>query len=114
MRLPLQDVYKFSCIGTVPVGRDATGVLKPVTMIRFAPCGVESECVSVETHHEALSEAKPGANVVFNVRKVTVKDILRWHVASDAKDKPTTGDENFTTQVIMATQAAPEGLHAGP
>ena len=29
LRLPLQDVYKISGIGTVPVGRVETGVLKP-------------------------------------------------------------------------------------
>ena len=101
LRLPLQDVYKISGIGTVPVGRVETGVLKPGMMIRFAPCGVESECKSVEMHHEALSEAKPGDNVGFNVRNVTVKDIRRGYVASDAKNKPATGCENFTAQVII-------------
>ena len=70
-------------------------------MILFAPCGVESECKSVEMHHEALSEAKPGDNVGFNVRNVTVKDIRRGYVASDAKNKPATGCENFTAQVII-------------
>ncbi len=29
LRLPLQDVYKIGGIGTVPVGRVETGVLKP-------------------------------------------------------------------------------------
>lgn len=28
LRLPLQDVYKISGVGTVPVGRVETGVLK--------------------------------------------------------------------------------------
>ena len=52
-------------------------------------------------HHEALSEAKPGANVGFNVRNVTVNDIRRGYVASDAKNKPATGCENFTARVII-------------
>ena len=30
LRLPLQDVYKIGGIGTVPVGRVETGILKPV------------------------------------------------------------------------------------
>ena len=42
-------------------------------------------------HHEALAEAKPGDNVVFSVRTVTVKDTRRGHVAWDAKNKPTMG-----------------------
>ena len=52
-------------------------------------------------HHEALAEANPGDNAVFNVRNVTVKDIRCGHVASDAKNKPATGCENFTAQVII-------------
>ena len=63
---------------------------------------VESECRSAETYNEALSEAKPGDNVGFNVRNVTVKDIWRGYVASDAKNKPTTCCENLTVPVIMA------------
>ena len=66
-------------------------------------------------HNEALSEAKPGENVWFNVPNVTVKDIRRGFVASDGKNKPTTGCENFTERVIIiATPADPEGLHACP
>ena len=69
--------------------------------IRFAPRGVESECKTVEMHHEALSEAKPGDNIGFNVRNVTVKDIRRGYVASDAKNESATVCENFTAQTII-------------
>jgi len=37
LRLPLQDVYKIGGIGTVPVGRVETGILKPGTVVTFAP-----------------------------------------------------------------------------
>ena len=71
-------------------------------MILLAPCGVESECKFVETRHEVFSEERlDDNNVWFNVRNVTVKDIRRWYVASDAKNKPATGCQNFTTQVII-------------
>ena len=70
-------------------------------MTRLAPCGVESELKSVEMRHEVLSDVKPGDNVGFNVRNVTVKDIRRGYVSSDAKNKPATGCENFTVQVII-------------
>ena len=71
-------------------------------MILLAPCGVESECKFVETRHEVFSEERlDDNNVWFNVRNVTVKDIRRWYVASDAKNKSATGCENFTTQVII-------------
>jgi elongation factor 1-alpha len=52
LRLPLQDVYKISGIGTVPVGRVETGVIKPAMTLTFGPLGVTTECKSVEMHHE--------------------------------------------------------------
>merc|ERR1719181_510024 len=59
LRLPLQDVYKIQGIGTVPVGRVETGILKPGMVIRFAPVGLDAECKRVEMHHEQLPPAKP-------------------------------------------------------
>ncbi|EHH17325.1 hypothetical protein EGK_13711 [Macaca mulatta] len=81
LRLPLQDVYKIGGIGTVPVGRVETGVLKPGMVVTFAPVNVTTEVKSVEMHHEALSEALPGDNVGFNVKNVSVKDVHRGNVA---------------------------------
>jgi elongation factor 1-alpha len=52
LRLPLQDVYKISGIGTVPVGRVETGVIKPAMTLTFGPLGTTTECKSVEMHHE--------------------------------------------------------------
>merc|ERR1719499_2649471 len=52
-------------------------------------------------HHESLPEAVPGDNVGFNIKNVSVKDIKRGYVASDSKNKPATGVQNFTAQVIV-------------
>ena len=52
MRLPLQDVYKIGGIGTVPVGRVETGILKPGMNVTFAPSGISTDVKSVEMHHE--------------------------------------------------------------
>jgi elongation factor 1-alpha len=101
LRLPLQDVYKIGGIGTVPVGRVETGVLKPGMVVTFAPSGVTTEVKSVEMHHEALAEAQPGDNVGFNVKNLSVKDIRRGNVASDSKNDPAIGAENFLAQVII-------------
>jgi elongation factor 1-alpha len=68
LRLPLQDVYKIGGIGTVPVGRVETGVIKPGMVVTFAPAGVTTEVKSVEMHHEQLVEGTPGDNVGFNVK----------------------------------------------
>jgi elongation factor 1-alpha len=88
LRLPLQDVYKIGGIGTVPVGRVETGILKPGMNITFAPSGLSSDVKSVEMHHEALQEAIPGDNVGFNVKGLNVKDIRRGNVAGDTKNDP--------------------------
>jgi elongation factor 1-alpha len=101
LRLPLQDVYKIGGIGTVPVGRVETGILKPGMVLTFAPMNVTTECKSVEMHHEQLPEAEPGDNVGFNVKNLSVKDLRRGFVASDSKNDPAKDTESFLAQVIV-------------
>merc|ERR1712072_1174595 len=101
LRLPLQDVYKIGGIGTVPVGRVETGLLKPGEVVTFAPAGVSTEVKSVEMHHESLAEAAPGDNVGFNVKNVSVKDIKRGMVCGDSKKDPPKESMDFTAQVIV-------------
>jgi elongation factor 1-alpha len=101
LRLPLQDVYKIGGIGTVPVGRVETGVLKPGMVVTFAPSGVTTEVKSVEMHHSAVPAANPGDNVGFNVKNVSVKDIRRGYVASDSKNSPAFTTASFKAQVIV-------------
>jgi len=101
LRLPLQDVYKIGGIGTVPVGRVETGILKPGINVCFAPVGLVTEVKSVEMHHEALKEALPGDNVGFNCKNLSVKDVKRGYVASDASDDPAKGCETFEANVII-------------
>merc|ERR1719400_1528544 len=101
LRLPLQDVYKIGGIGTVPVGRVETGIIKPSMVVTFAPNMLTTEVKSVEMHHESPPEAVPGDNVGFNIKNVSVKDIKRGYVASDSKNKPASGAKDFTAQVIV-------------
>jgi elongation factor 1-alpha len=111
LRLPLQDVYKIGGIGTVPVGRVETGVLKPGMVVTFAPGNVTTEVKSVEMHHEALSQANPGDNVGFNVKGLSVKDIKRGNVCGDSKNDPPQETADFTAQVIVLNH--PGEIHAG-
>merc|ERR1712179_503242 len=83
LRLPLQDVYKIGGIGTVPVGRVETGIIKPGMVVTFAPNQLTTEVKSVEMHG------------------VSVKDIKRGYVTSDSKNKPASGVQDFTAQVIV-------------
>ncbi|PRP87501.1 elongation factor 1 alpha [Planoprotostelium fungivorum] len=111
LRVPLQDVYKIGGIGTVPVGRVETGILKPGVSVTFAPAGVTTEVKSVEMHHVQLPEARPGDNVGFNVKNVSVKDIRRGYVAGDAKQDPPLGTDFFVAQVIILNH--PGEIHNG-
>lgn len=101
LRVPIQEVYKIGGIGTVPVGRVETGIIRPGIQATFAPSGIEAEIKSVEMHHEHLAEAFPGDNVGFNVKNVAVKDIKRGMVASDSNDNPASGVSSFEAQVIV-------------
>jgi elongation factor 1-alpha len=94
-------VYKIGGIGTVPVGRVETGVLKPGMVVTFAPVNLSTEVKSVEMHHETMDSAQPGDNVGFNVKNVSVKDIRRGMVAGDSKTDPPLGVASFEAQVIV-------------
>lgn len=86
-------------IGTVPVGRVETGIIKPGMVVTFAPANLTTEVKSVEMHHTALESAGPGDNVGFNVKNVSVKDIRRGYVCGDSKNDPPKEAEEFKSQV---------------
>lgn len=95
LRLPINDVYKIGGVGTVPVGRVETGVLKPGMMVLFTPSNLSTEVKSIEMHHENLPEAFPGDNVGFNIKNIAVKDLKRGYVTSDTKNDPAKEAETF-------------------
>jgi elongation factor 1-alpha len=111
LRVPLQDVYKIGGIGTVPVGRVETGILKPGMVVTFAPANITTEVKSVEMHHESLEQAVPGDNVGFNVKNVAVKDLRRGFVCGDSKIDPPQETDFFVAQVIILNH--PGQIHAG-
>merc|ERR1711937_581141 len=76
-------------------------VLKPGMTVCFGPLGTSTEVKSVEMHHEQVDEAIPGDNVGFNVKNLSVQDIKRGYVASDAKNTPAQDTETFKAQVIV-------------
>ena len=111
LRLPLQDVYKIGGIGTVPVGRVETGLLKPGMNVVFCQANITSEVKSVEMHHESVEEAQPGDNVGFNCKNVSYKDISRGMVVGDVKNDPPKAAASFTAQVIVMDH--PNGIMEG-
>ncbi|MBQ2635220.1 MAG: translation elongation factor EF-1 subunit alpha, partial [Methanobrevibacter sp.] len=100
LRVPIQDVYSITGVGTVPVGRVETGIMKKGENVIFEPAGASGEVKSIEMHHEVFDEAEPGDNIGFNVRGVGKNDIRRGDVAGHTTDAPTVAKE-FTAQVVV-------------
>ncbi|MGZ7047062.1 MAG: translation elongation factor EF-1 subunit alpha [Methanobacterium sp.] len=100
LRVPIQDVYSITGVGTVPVGRVETGVMKKSDNVIFEPAGKSGEVKSIEMHHEMLESAEPGDNVGFNVRGVGKNDIRRGDVAGHTNTPPSVAKE-FTAQIVV-------------
>lgn len=104
LRLPLQDVYNITGIGTVPVGRVETGVMKVGDKVIVMPAregkGVTGEVKSIEMHHEQIQQAEPGDNVGFSIRGIGKKDIARGDVLGHVDNPPTVVKE-FTAQIVV-------------
>jgi len=100
LRLPVQDVYSITGIGTVPVGRIETGVLKVGDKVVFQPADKQGEVKSIEMHHENMTQAEPGDNVGFNVRGIAKNDVKRGDVCGSQSSPPTVV-KGFTAQIVV-------------
>ena len=100
LRIPIQDVYSITGVGTVPVGRVETGVLKEGDTVIFMPANKQGEVKSIEMHHTRIPRAEPGDNIGFNVRGVAKTDIRRGDVCGHVNNPPTVARE-FIGQIIV-------------
>jgi elongation factor 1-alpha len=100
LRMPVQDVYTITGVGTVPVGKVETGVIKSGQKIVFEPSGATAEVKSVEMHHKQLDKAEPGDNVGINVRGVAKNEIRKGDVIGTVDNPPSVVKE-FTGQIIV-------------
>lgn len=110
LRVPVQDVYTISGVGTVPVGRVETGIMRKDDKIIFEPANVAGEVKSIEMHHEEVPEALPGDNIGWNVRGVGKKDIRRGDVCGHP-DKPPMVAKEFKAQIVVLQH--PSAISAG-
>jgi elongation factor 1-alpha len=100
LRMPVQDVYTITGIGTVPVGRIETGVMKPGQKLVFMPSGKTGELKSIEMHHETMGKAEPGDNVGISVRGIGKQDAKRGDVIGEASNPPTVVSR-FTARILI-------------
>jgi elongation factor 1-alpha len=104
MRMPVQDVYEITGIGTVPVGKIITGIMKKGQKIMVLPGrtgkGVEGEIKTIEMHHEMIDQSEAGDNVGINIRGVGKKDIQRGDVICEAAN-PVPVVEEFVAVITV-------------
>ncbi len=100
LRIPIQDVYSITGVGTVPVGRVETGVVKANDKVIVMPAGVSGEVKSIETHHTQMNSAEAGDNIGFNLRGIDKKSIHRGDVIGHP-DKPPSVAKEFEAQIIV-------------
>jgi elongation factor 1-alpha len=110
LRIPVQDAYTISGIGTVPVGRVETGIMKKGQNVTFMPSGAGGEVKSIEMHHEEHDQAVPGDNIGWNVRGVGKNDVRRGDVCGPSEKPPSVADE-FTGQIVVLQH--PSAITAG-
>ncbi len=101
LRLPIQDVYTITGIGTVPVGRVESGVLKPKENVIFQPTGKKAAVMSIEMHHEEIPEAIPGDNIGFSCKGLSKQDARRGDVVGHEKKPPTIAKEIVATVNVI-------------
>ena len=104
MRMPVQDVYEITGIGTVPVGKIETGIMKVGQKVKILPGrtgeGIAGEVKTIEAHHETHPEAPAGMNVGVNIRGIGKKDIARGDVICDA-NAPVPIVQEFIGQIAV-------------
>jgi elongation factor 1-alpha len=100
LRIPVQDVYSITGVGTVPVGRVETGRIKANDKVIVMPAGVTGEVKSIETHHTQMDFAEAGDNIGFNLRGVDKKAIKRGDMIGTSDNIPTVAKE-FEAQIIV-------------
>lgn len=100
LRIPIQDVYTITGVGTVPVGRVETGVVRANDKVIVMPSGVTGEVKSIETHHTQMESAEAGDNIGFNLRGVDRKSIKRGDILGSTDNPPSVAKE-FEAQIIV-------------
>jgi len=109
LRMPIQDIYAIKGVGTVPVGKVESGILKPGKEVIFPISKKKAKVQTIEMHHEQLSEARPGDNVGFNIKGIPRNEIIKGDVVGyPGADEPKIVD-TFVARVIILKDLSKPG-----
>lgn len=110
LRMPLQDVYSITGVGTVPVGRIETGKMKIGDQVIVMPEGLTAEVKTIESHHVQMQEAVSGDNIGVNLRGIGKGEIKRGSVLGPSNNPPSIA-RAFRAQIIVVHH--PTAIAAG-
>ena len=100
LRLPIQDVYSISGIGTVPVGRVETGIMKKGMKVSFMPANKRVRSSPSRCTTRRSPRRCPGTTSASTSAASRKGDIRRGDVCGPADAPPTVADE-FTAQIVI-------------
>ncbi|MBD3192904.1 MAG: elongation factor 1-alpha [Candidatus Heimdallarchaeota archaeon] len=110
LRMPIQDVYAIKGVGTVPVGKVETGVIKVGDDVVFPISKKKAKVQSIEMHHEQLEKAEPGDNIGFNVKGIGRQEIQKGDVVGHEGDAPKMVD-TFKAQTFILKNLSKPGAN---
>eukprot|EP01114_Cavostelium_apophysatum_P012208 TRINITY_DN270_c0_g1_i4.p1 TRINITY_DN270_c0_g1~~TRINITY_DN270_c0_g1_i4.p1 ORF type:complete len:1841 (+),score=636.84 TRINITY_DN270_c0_g1_i4:878-6400(+) len=111
LRIPILRVHKVGGVGTVAVGRIASGQLRRGQGVLIMPGGVSEDVPSIEIFHSDRKDARAGDMIGFKIRNVAVSALSRGMVACDPKDHPLKAVTRFTAQIVVSN--APNAVKVG-
>jgi elongation factor 1-alpha len=113
LRIPVQEIYTIRGVGTTPVGKVETGVLKPGDDLIFMPSKETGKVNSIETHYTKIDSAGPGDNIGFNVKGVAKDKLRRGEVASHMST-PCRVAQAFTGRIFIIHHPTAVGIGYTP
>ncbi|KAH3759243.1 translation elongation factor 1a [Pelomyxa schiedti] len=108
LRIPIQECNKIGGVGTVAIGRVASGSVKVGDVVTLMPSRITTTVGSMEIHHGQLKSCQAGDNLGLNLRNVSCNDVSRGMVLC-INPGPSVG--SFVAQVIVLSH--PGQLHVG-
>ncbi|CAF1688942.1 unnamed protein product, partial [Adineta ricciae] len=97
-RMPIENVYKISGIGTVLLGKIQSGMIQTNMKIQINPLNLIGQIKLIEVNDETIQEAYAGSYVSFSVRSIDKKRIRRGMICSNVTNDLSGQISSFTAK----------------
>lgn len=100
LRIPVEDVFSISDLGTVLHGTVATGTVSTGEEVVVQPSDISGTVERIEMYHQGVSKAEPGDNIHIAIEGIDKSDARRGDVIGATDDPPTVAD-SFKAQIVV-------------